>query len=351
MAGIVIPWVSMKILGIETSCDETAAAVIEDGAVIHSNVVVSQAEMHARFGGIVPEVASRQHLLTVVPVVTQAMEDAGLDLHQLDAIAVTYGPGLAGSLLIGVNAAKGLALSQELPFIGVNHLEGHVYAAWLEDERPERDPGFPLMCLITSGGHTDLVLMEGHGRFSLVGRTRDDAAGEAFDKAARVLGLGFPGGPAIQQVAEMSTGEEPRLPRPRVKHSLDFSFSGLKTALLRRAQEKGLYPQTPEAMPDSQQVANVAAAFQDAIVDTMVLRTVEAVKRFKVRGVLLGGGVAANALLRDEMRARSPVEVVVPRPGLCTDNGAMIGAAAYFHLRDRMPYQWDLDIVPNLKLG
>ena len=214
----------MKILGIETSCDETAAAVIEDGTVIHSNVVASQAELHARFGGIVPEVASRQHLLTIVPIVRQALEDAEIELHQLDAIAVTYGPGLAGSLLIGVNAAKGLALGRGQPFIGINHLEGHIYAAWLEDLDPEREPGFPLICLITSGGHTDLILMEGHGRFTLVGRTRDDAAGEAFDKAARVLGLGFPGGPAIQQVSATSTGEEAKFPRPRVKDSLDFSF-------------------------------------------------------------------------------------------------------------------------------
>ena len=205
----------MKILGIETSCDETAAAVIEDGRVIHSNVVASQAEIHARFGGIVPEVASRQHLLTVVPVVKQALQDADTELHRLDGVAVTHGPGLAGSLLIGVNAAKGLALGHELPLIGVNHLEGHIYAAWLEDREPEETPGFPLICLIASGGHTDLVLMEGHGRFTLVARTRDDAAGEVFDKAARVLGLGFPGGPEIQRVSATSTGQEPRFPRPR----------------------------------------------------------------------------------------------------------------------------------------
>ncbi|MCH7746284.1 MAG: tRNA (adenosine(37)-N6)-threonylcarbamoyltransferase complex transferase subunit TsaD, partial [Chloroflexi bacterium] len=207
----------MKILGIETSCDETAAAVIEDGRVIHSNIIASQAEMHAKFGGIVPEVASRQHFLSIVPVVTQALEDAEMKLEELDGIAVTHGPGLAGSLLIGVNAAKGFALAKDLPFIGVNHLEGHIYATWLEDIDPEGKPGFPLICLITSGGHTDLILMEGHGRFTLIGRTRDDAAGEAFDKAARVLGLGFPGGPAIQRVSVLSTGEEPRFPRPRVK--------------------------------------------------------------------------------------------------------------------------------------
>ena len=193
----------MKILGIETSCDETAAAVVEDGRHILSNVVATQIEMHAKYGGIVPEIASRQHMRTLIPVVDSALEDAGLELRQLDAVAVTNGPGLAGSLLVGVNTAKGLAMSQDLPFIGVNHLEGHVYAAWLEDGvDPESNPGFPLMCLITSGGHTDLVLMEGHGHYRLIARTRDDAAGEAFDKAARVLGLGFPGGPEIQRVAD-----------------------------------------------------------------------------------------------------------------------------------------------------
>ncbi len=264
----------MRILGIETSCDETAAAVVEDGRVILSDVVSSQAELHARYGGIVPEVASRQHMVTIVPVVRDALEQAGLELEQLDGIAVTYGPGLAGSLLIGVNAAKGLAVSAGLPFLGVNHLEGHIYAAWLENLEPERNPGFPLLALITSGGHTDLILMEGHGRFTLVGRTRDDAAGEAFDKAARVLGLGFPGGPAIQRVSAASTGQEPKFPRPRVKDSLDFSFSGLKTALVRRAEQHGLYPPPETGEPDSQLVANVAGAFQEAMVDSMVTRTV-----------------------------------------------------------------------------
>ena len=341
----------MKILGIETSCDETAAAVIEDGRIIHSNVVASQAEIHAKFGGIVPEVASRQHLLTIVPLVRQALSDAGQKLHQLDGVAVTYGPGLAGSLLIGVNTAKGLALAEGLPLMGVNHLEGHIYAAWLEDIDPARDPGFPLICLVTSGGHTDLILMEGHGRFTLVGRTRDDAAGEAFDKAARVLGLGFPGGPAIQKVAAHSTGGEEKFPRPRVKDSLDFSFSGLKTALVRRAEDRGMHPPPEAGELDAQQVANVAAAFQEAMVDSMVGRTLEAARRYRVKGVLLGGGVAANSLLRKEMRKRSPVAVVVPGPELCTDNAAMIGAAAYFHASNGPRYQWDLDVVPDLRLG
>ena len=345
----------MRILGIETSCDETAAAVIEDGRYIVSNVVATQVEMHAKYGGIVPEIASRQHMQTLLPVVGEAMEKAGMELPELDGVAVTHGPGLAGALLVGVNIAKGLALSHDLPFIGVNHLEGHVYAAWLEEGvDPESRPGFPLMCLITSGGHTDLILMEGHGNYTLIGRTRDDAAGEAFDKAARVLGLGFPGGPEIQKYAERAVGLEPDLPRPRVRDSLDFSFSGLKTAVLRRAESKGMYPPKDDAEPDESEVSEVALAFQEAIVDSMVRRTLEAVKKHRVKGILLGGGVAANSHLRAEMAKRSPVEVIVPRPGLCTDNGAMIGAAAFFSFDregDMSRYQWDLDVIPSLRLG
>ena len=341
----------MKILGIETSCDETAAAVIEDGSVIHSNVVSSQAALHAQFGGIVPEIASRQHMLAMVPVMQQALADAELEPRQLDGVAVTNGPGLAGSLLIGVNAAKGFAFANDLPFIGLNHLEGHIYAAWLEDADPEAAPGFPLMCLIASGGHTDLILMSGHMRYTLIARTRDDAAGEAFDKAARALGLGFPGGPEIQRVAEHSLGGEPRLPRPTVRNSLDFSFSGLKTAVARRAEQKGMYPPTDDAPPDPQEVANVAAEFQEAAVDCMVQRALQAVKRYRVKGMLLGGGVAANSHLRQEMRRRMPVEVIVPRPALCTDNGAMMGAAGYFHFRTGLPSQWDVDVVPGMRLG
>lgn len=341
----------MKILGIETSCDETAAAVIEDGSVIHSNVVASQAALHAQFGGIVPEIASRQHMLAMVPVIRQALADAELEPRQLDGVAVTNGPGLAGSLLIGVNAAKGFAFANDLPFIGLNHLEGHIYAAWLEDADPEAAPGFPLMCLIASGGHTDLILMSGHMRYTLIARTRDDAAGEAFDKAARALGLGFPGGPEIQRVAEHSVGGEPRLPRPTVRNSLDFSFSGLKTAVARRSEQKGMYPPTDDAPPDPQEVANVAAEFQEAAVDCMVQRALQAVKRYRVKGMLLGGGVAANSHLRQEMRRRMPVEVIVPRPALCTDNGAMMGAAGYFHFRAGLPSQWDVDVVPGMRLG
>ena len=342
----------MKVLGIETSCDETGASIVEDGHIVRSNVLASQAEIHAEYGGIVPEIASRQHLLTITSVVKCALDEAEVSLSDLDGIAVTHGPGLAGSLLIGVNSAKGLALAYELPLIGVNHLEGHIYANWLiGGEDPEEAMGFPLLCLIASGGHTDLILMEGHGRFVLLGRTRDDAAGEAFDKGARLLGLGFPGGPAIQRVASVGSGLEPNFPRPKLKNTLDFSFSGLKTSLLRRVQERGWYPPDEVNKPDPIKIANMASAYQEALVDSMVSRILEAVAQHEVNGVLLGGGVAANRLLREEVMRTSPVQVSVPSPELCTDNGAMIGGAGWFHLRHGLRYQLDLDIVPNLSLG
>ena len=314
-------------------------------------MVASQIDIHAEYGGVVPEIAARQHLLTFNTVVKQALRDAELELRNLDGIAVTHGPGLAGPLLVGVNAAKGLAMAENLPVVGINHLEGHIYAAWLEDiPDPEVHPGFPLLCLIASGGHTDLILMEGHGRYKLLAETRDDAAGETFDKAARILGLGFPGGPAIQKMAEHPHPAEPKFPRPRVKGSNDFSFSGLKTAVLHRAQEKGWYPPT-DCDIDQNQLAAVAAELQEAIVDSIVSRVVTASKEHNVLGVVLGGGVAANSLLRSETTKRSPVEVIMPRPVLCTDNGAMIGAAGWFHLRNSVDYQWGMDVVPGLRLA
>lgn len=337
----------MKILGIETSCDETAIALVEDGRNILSNVVATQVELHARYGGIVPEVASRQHLLSILPTVKEALKQAGATLDQVDAVAVTHGPGLAGSLLVGVNFAKALAFATDKPMVGVNHLEGHIYAIYLEGEDPEESPGFPMVCLIASGGHTDLVLMKGHGQYVLLGRTRDDAAGEAFDKAARILGLGFPGGPAIQKAARPSSSGEP-LPRPRVKDSLDFSFSGLKTALIKRAQDSGLYPAPESGQRDPQQVAEIATKFQESMADVLVQRTLEAADMHKAAGVLLGGGVAANSLLRQQMQARSPIPVLMPSPGLCTDNGAMIAAAGYRLLKAEHRSGWDLDVVPNL---
>ena len=340
----------MRILGIETSCDETAAAVVEDGCRILSNVIASQVDIHARYGGVVPEVASRQHLLTIASTVRRALDEAEASVADVDGVAVTHGPGLAGALLVGVNFAKSFAYGAGVPFVGVNHLEGHVYAAYLEGMDPERDTGFPVVCLIASGGHTELVLMEGHGRYRLLGRTRDDAAGEAFDKAARVLGLGFPGGPAIQRAAG-EVRAEMTLPRPRVKGSLDFSFSGLKTAFLRRAQEMNVYPEPPAGESGSAIVGQMAAAFQEAMAEVMVERTIEAARKEGCRGILLGGGVAANSRLRADMERRSPVPLLVPSPSLCTDNGAMIAAAGYRHLVQGRSSPWNLDVFPNLPLG
>ena len=345
----------MLILGIETSCDETAAAVVEDGRRALANVVASQVEMHARYGGIVPEVASRQHILGIIPVVGQALAQAGATLDHIDAVAVTYGPGLAGSLLVGVNLAKALAFAAGLPLFGINHLEGHIYAAWLQEDDPGLAPGFPMLCLVASGGHTDLALMEGHGRFQLLGRTRDDAAGESFDKAARILGMGYPGGPAIQRAAQ---GVEPRehLPRAWMRGSLDFSFSGLKTALLHRAQSHGLTPGVPgatqrEALPGP--VAyDLAAAFQESVVEVLVTKTLDAARQTGARGIIMGGGVTANAMLRERMRSASTsLPVLVPPPDLCVDNAAMIAACAYFHSQGHQGDGWALDVLPSLSLG
>jgi len=338
----------MKILGIETSCDETAAAVVADGSKIISNIVASQIDIHARYGGIVPEIASRQHLLTIIPVLDKAMSQAKVGWQDIDGIAVTYGPGLAGSLLVGVNAAKAIALARRLPITGVNHLEGHIYANWLTSPsncscpihwaNGEGKVRFPCLCLIISGGHSDLVLMKGHRQFKKLGRTRDDAAGEAFDKAARILGLGYPGGPAIEQAAASGT---PCLPLPRawLKGSYDFSFSGLKTALWHLIQREEIL------------VADAAASFQLAIVDVLVGKTTEAAKELQVKQILLSGGVAANKLLAQHFLNCSPAPVLIPPPHLCTDNAAMVAACGYYHFQNGQVDGYDLDVVPSLSIG
>ena len=341
---------SIKILGIETSCDETAAGVVADGRTLLSNVISSQVDLHAKYGGVVPELASRQHVRDLIPVLERAASDAGLGLEDMDAIAVTYGPGLAGSLITGVNAAKAISYSLGIPLIGVNHLEGHIYASWLAKVDIEDDPGFPLACLVASGGHTDLLLMEGHGKYKLVGRTRDDAAGEAFDKAARILGLGFPGGPEIQRVSVGATGEED-LPRAWMRDTLDFSFSGIKTALLHIAQDRGLYPAPKDGVDTERLVRELAAAFQESVVDVVSAKLVEMAAKYKVKGLVLGGGVTANARLREEIIARSPLPVIVPPPILCTDNGSMIAACGYFQYQRGDDTPMDIDVNPGLPLG
>ena len=325
----------MKVLGIETSCDETAAAVVQDGVKILSNWIASQVEIHARYGGIVPEVASRQHTLSIIPIIERAMAEAKATWDDLHGIAVTVGPGLAGSLLTGVNAAKAISLARGLPITAVNHLEGHIYANWLT----EGSPDFPLVCLIVSGGHTDLVLMKGHGDYVLLGRTRDDAAGEAFDKAARTLGLGYPGGPAIEHAAKSGVTSVP-LPRAWLKGTNDFSFSGVKTALLRLVEGDKI-----------SNTADAAASFQQAVVDVLVTKTVAVAKQYRVKQVLLAGGVASNTLLRQSLAENSPIPVLIPEPILCTDNAAMIAACGYYQFQAGKTSGLDLDVVPNLRLA
>jgi len=334
----------MLVLGIETSCDETAAAIVEDGRKIRSNIVNSQIEIHARYGGVVPEVASRQHILTMIPVLEKTMADAGVGSKDLGGVAVTYGPGLAGSLLVGTNTAKALAMAWKLPLTGINHIEGHIYANWLDSEPPE----FPLLCLIVSGGHSDLVLMKGHGDYVVLGRTRDDAAGEAFDKAARILGLGFPGGPAIETTA-LSGRPLIKLAKAWLKGSDDFSFSGVK-AELHRLVEKKQVAVVGELSDGMVSVSDAAASFQEAVIGVLAAKTAAAARERRVKQILLAGGVAANRRLRERLFEVSPVPVRCPPPALCTDNAAMTAACGYYRFQRGRVDGLNLDVLPSLSL-
>jgi len=326
------------VLGIETSCDETAAAVVSNGDTVVSSVVSSQVDLHARYGGVVPEIASRAHVEMLTPAVAQALVEAGLEGSQLHAVAATVGPGLAGALLVGISAAKAYALAWGLPFIGVNHMEGHLYASFLEE--PDLEP--PMVVLLVSGGHTLLVAMDDHGRYRLLGTTVDDAVGEAFDKVARVMGLGYPGGPAIDRVA--LTGDPTAVAFPRaMPQGLDFSLSGLKTAVIRYVREN---PETP--------VADIAASFQAAVVDTLVDKTRRAVAEVGATTICLGGGVAANSLLRERMldlATEDGLRCFLPSRSMCTDNAAMVAAAAWWRYRADGPTPLDVGAQPNLRLA
>lgn len=344
------------ILGIETSCDETAAAVLQDGRTLLSNVVASQIELHRQYGGVFPEMASRQHVLAIIPVIRQALTDAAVRWDDLDVVAVTRGPGLAGSLLVGMNAAKGAAWARNLPLVGVNHLEGHIYSNWIEAEGNHPDKAFPVLVLIVSGGHTELILMSGHGQYRRLGGTIDDAAGEAFDKVARVLGLGYPGGPSIQNAAQRGNPRAWRFPRARTQNAYDFSFSGLKTAVLREVQRQEgqdlstSRKLTPGEHLPPQTISDLAASFQQALVDALVEKTVRAAQETGVSEICVCGGVSANAVLRQSMREHSPVSVSVPPIYLCTDNAAMIATAGYYRFVAGERAGLEMDVIPNLRL-
>lgn len=335
-----------RILAIETSCDETACAIIENGRVLLSSVVASQMEIHARYGGVFPEVASRQHVLSVTPVVEEALAKAHLTLKDIDALAVTQGPGLAGSLVVGMNMAKGLALGCGLPLVGVNHMEGHLYSGWVYDagEMIPPEPQFPLMALLVSGGHTELNLMTDHLTYQRLGSTLDDAAGEAFDKVARLLELGYPGGPSIQKAAEEGDPNRFHFPRAWMDGTWDFSFSGLKTAVLYEVRE---LQKKSKHLP----VADLAASFQQAVIDVLFKKTMNAAREFDAKEILVAGGVSANRPLRQTFKAQTEFPVHIPPLSLCTDNAAMIASAGYHRYAFGHVSQLDMDVLPTWPLS
>ena len=339
-----------RILGIETSCDETAAAVVEDGRRVLSNVVASQAELHAEYGGIFPEVASREHIRAIYTVVEEALAQAHLALADVDAIAVTRGPGLPGSLVVGLNMAKGMALGSGKPLVGVNHLEGHLYSAWIqedEEEDQEPEPEFPLLALLVSGGHTELVVMREHLSYERLGGTLDDAAGEAFDKIGRLLGLSYPGGPAIEEAAKEGKPTAFKFPRAWLEDTWDFSFSGLKTAVLHQVRKL-----TEEmGLELDMVVEDVAASFQAAVVDVLVTKTRFAAQEFGAKELLVAGGVSANKALRELIAKDTPGRVHIPPIHLCTDNAAMIAAAGYYRFVHGKVDGLEIDAMPTWPLG
>jgi N6-L-threonylcarbamoyladenine synthase len=335
---------SIKILAIESSCDETSAAVVENGRNVLSNVIYSQIDIHTLYGGVVPEIASRKHIEKVSQVIDSALRQAEVTLDDIDAVAVTYGPGLVGALLVGVGAAKAIAFAKDIPLVGVHHIEGHIAANYIENKALEP----PFMCLVVSGGHTHLVKVKGYGEFDILGITRDDAAGEAFDKVARAIGLGYPGGPKIDKKAKEGNPEAIEFPRAKVGDSVyDFSFSGLKSAVLN-------YINQAHMRNEEINEADVAASFQKAVTEVLTEHAIAATKEYNMSKLALAGGVASNSALRQSMKdacEKNEIELVYPSPILCTDNAAMIGAAGYYEYIKGTRHGWDLNAIPNLKLG
>jgi N6-L-threonylcarbamoyladenine synthase len=335
-----------RILAIESSCDETAAAVLENGRLLLASTVASQMDMHARYGGVFPEVASRQHVLSIVPVIEETLAKAHMTIQDMDAVAATRGPGLAGSLIVGLNAAKGLSMGSGLPLVGVNHLEGHIHSAWVYNsgDTPAPEPQFPLMALLVSGGHTELDLMTSHLDYQRLGATLDDAAGEAFDKVARLLGLPYPGGPSVQKAAEDGDPTAFKFPRAWLDGTWNFSFSGLKTSVLREVKKL-------ENEGRSIPVEDMAASFQAAVVDVLYNKTLQAAREFSVKEIIVGGGVSANKPLREAFLGQKEYPVNIPRLSLCTDNAAMIASAGYFRYATGHTDGLEIDILPTWPLS
>lgn len=342
----------MKILGIESSCDETAAAIVEDGKKLLSNVVVSQIDIHKEYGGVIPEIAARSHIEAINPVINKALAEANLTIDDIDAIAVTYAPGLIGSLLIGTLAARTLAILHHKPLVKVQHVEGHVYANFLNEKQPE----FPLLALIVSGGHSQLVLFKDHGNYELLGQTNDDAIGEAFDKVAKILGLPYPGGPAIARAAKDGDKFKYHLPDAKLKHPYDFSFSGLKTAVLRAVQkEVGVSYDFPSfKLKDklkTSEINDFAASFQYTAIKTLVTKTVKAYNKFQPKSVVIAGGVAANQELREQLKAALPIDIDYAPISLCTDNAAMIATLGYYKfMNGKVTDPYELEVIPSISM-